>query len=565
MIPTKLKLLTFALASASLCAAANASTVFNFDSDNPGTSTTFTDTVGGLSATFSSSADPGGFEIFPSIFDTLTGNVLGDPGPARQSNLILQVDFSQTLNAIDLDFATADFSTPSLFVLFAFDNGIPVDEVPAFGMFLPGFTFPEGEIALSGVDFNSIELGSPASDFAVDNIAVNVAATPEPTSLLLLGTGLLLLGLFARRTRALRLLLGASAVALVATISAAAPASAQVTQSIFPLLPPSVSTIPSNGDVNPYGVAFAPSITPKTGILQPGNILVSNFNNSQNLQGLGTTITRVDKAGNTSTFFTAPANQSGLTAALGILSNGVVLVGNLPTLDGTPATIQPGSLSVLNSGGQFLGTIGNVPANVDGPWGMAIHDTGNGVTGTAQVFVSNVLSGVISRFTITYTSSSLSATVMVLAEGFNHRTDPAAVVLGPSGMAYSASNDTLYIASSSDNAIYEITSATQATSAMTPALLVQDSTHLHGPLDITILPDGNLVVANSDGSNADPNQPSELVEYTPEGTFLAEQSVDANNGGAFGVASYNIGWGTFRLAAVDDNSNILNIWTAVAP
>ena len=565
MIPTKLKLLTFALASVCLSVPASASTVFNFDNDTPGTSTTFTDTVDGLSATFSSEADPGGFVVGPSIFDTLTGNVLGDPGPAEQSNQFLDVIFSQTLNSVDLDFATSDPSAPSLFGLFALNNGFPVAEALSVGAFLPGFTFPEGEIAFSGEDFNELEIGANSPDFAVDNIAVNVASTPEPSSLLLLGSGLLLLGLFARRAHSLRPLLGTGVVALVGMVSAAAPADAQVTQSIFPLLPPSVSTVPSNGDVNPYGVVFAPSNIPKTGVLQPGNILVSNFNNSANLQGLGTTITRVDKAGNTSTFFTAPGSQSGLTAALGILSNGVVLVGNLPTVDGTPATVQPGSLSVLNSGGQFVGTIGTVPANVDGPWGMAIHDTGNGVTGTAQVFVSNVLSGAISRFTINYTASGLSSTVMVLAEGFTHRTDPAAIVLGPSGMAYSASNDTLYVASSTDNAIYEITGATKATSTVGATLLVQDTTHLHGPLDITILPDGNLVVANSDGSNVDPNQPSELVEYTPQGTFLAEQSVDPNNGGAFGVASYNIGWGTFRLAAVDDNANTLNIWTAVAP
>jgi hypothetical protein len=565
MIPTKLKLLAFAMASACLCVPASASTVFNFDTDTQGTSTTFTDTVGGLSATFFSNVDPGGFEVVPSIFDTLTGNVLGDPGPAGESNLFLGVEFSQTLNSINLDFATEDFTTPSLFGLIAFDNGSPVGEAFSFGSFLPGFTFPEGEVSLSGVNFNALEIGSDAPAFAIDNIAVNVATTPEPASLLLMGSGLLLLVFFARKARVLRPLLGAGVVALVGLVSTAAPASAQVTQSIFPLLPPSVSTIPFNGDLNPYGVAFAPSTTPKTGVLQPGNILVSNFNNSENLQGTGTTIVRVDKAGNTSTFFTASANQRGLTAALGVLSNGIVLVGNLPTADGTPATIGPGSLSVLGSSGQFLGTIGNVPANVDGPWGMAIHDTGNGVTGTAQVFVSNVLSGVISRFTIGYTASSLSASVMVLADGFNHRTDPAAIVLGPSGMAYSASNDTLYVASSTDNAIYEITGATKATSAVTPTLLVEDTTHLHGPLDIAILPDGNLVVANSDGSNADPNQPSELVEYTPEGTFLAEQAIDPNNGGAFGVAAYNIGWGTFRLAAVDDNASTMDIWTAVAP
>src|SRR5580700_9150626 len=50
------------------------------------------------------------------------------------------------------------------------------------------------------------------------------------------------------------------------------------------------STVPSNGDVNPYGVAVVPATT---GSLVRGNILVSNFNDAQNLQGTGTTIVQI--------------------------------------------------------------------------------------------------------------------------------------------------------------------------------------------------------------------------------------------------------------------------------
>jgi hypothetical protein len=341
-------------------------------------------------------------------------------------------------------------------------------------------------------------------------------------------------------------------------------ASAQTTQSIFPLLPASVSTIPSNGDVNPYGVAFGPKTLPAGGGLQPGDILVSNFNNSQNLQGTGTTIIRVNSSGQTSTFFTSPTNQPGLSAALGILTNGFVLIGNLPTADGTSATVQAGRLSVLDRFGNFLGTIGS-PSVVDGPWGMAVDDTGSGGTGTAHVFLSNVLSGVVSRFDITYAPASLSATALVLAEGFTHRTDPAALVLGPSGLAYDAANDTLYVASSTDNAVYQIPTASKTNSTVTATLFFSDTTHLHGPLDMAFLPNGHLLVANSDGSNADPNQPSELVEYTATGQFVGQMPVDPNNGGAFGLAVNNMGWGTIRLAAVDDNANTLRIWTTVVP
>jgi hypothetical protein len=329
------------------------------------------------------------------------------------------------------------------------------------------------------------------------------------------------------------------------------------------LLPPSVSTIPSNGDVNPYGVAFVPKTILAGSGLQPGDILVSNFNDSQNLQGTGTTILRVNSSGAPSTFFTSA--KAGLTAALGVLSNGYVLIGNLPTADGTSATVQPGQLSVLDRNGNFLGTLGTL-AVVDGPWGMAVDDLGSAGSGTAHVFVSNVLSGVVSRFDITYTPTALGATALTLAVGFNHRFDPAALVLGPSGLVYNATNDTLYVASSSDNAIYQIPTATAPhTAPVSASLFFQDFTHLHGPLDLVILPNGHFMVANSDGSNADPNQPSELVEYNATGQFLAQMPVDPNNGGAFGLAVNNLGWGTIRLGAVDDNTNTLNIWTTVIP
>ncbi len=343
----------------------------------------------------------------------------------------------------------------------------------------------------------------------------------------------------------------------------ATSASAQDTHTIFPLAKPSVSTITQNGDVNPYGVFFVPKTVVASAGLKAGDILVSNFNNSNNLQGTGTSILHVNAAGQTSTFYIASAARSGLTAALGVLTNGWVIVGNLPTADGTAATARPGAISVLDSFGNFLGNIGST-TTVNGPWGMAVFDQGSNGTGTATVFVSNVLNGTISRFSLSYTPANLSATAVTLASGFNHRTDPAALVLGPSGLVYNAANDTLYVASSTDNAVYAIATAKAAGAAVTPTLLFQDATHLHGPLDLAILPNGHFLIADSDGSNVDPNQPSELVEYTPTGEFVGQMPIDPNNGGAFGLVTANIGWGTFRLAAVDDNTNTLNIWTTVA-
>src|SRR5271170_1971112 len=92
------------------------------------------------------------------------------------------------------------------------------------------------------------------------------------------------------------------------------------------------STVPSNGDVNLYGVADVPA---SGGRLTAGDILVSNFNDKANMQATGNTIVQVTPAGKTSVFASIaalPAGQTcpggiGLTTALGILPGGWVVVG----------------------------------------------------------------------------------------------------------------------------------------------------------------------------------------------------------------------------------------------
>jgi hypothetical protein len=334
---------------------------------------------------------------------------------------------------------------------------------------------------------------------------------------------------------------------------------AQDVKPLLPLPPPVVSTVPNNGDVNPYGVVFVPRSFGAKGLLHPGDILVSNFNNNANLQGTGTTIIRVGADGQASLFFQGQPSL-GLTAALGVVRYGFVFVGNLPTRDGTSGTAQPGSLLILDSNGTQVGQLVN-PDLVNGPWGMAIHDAGD----TAQVFISNVLTGSIVRLDLII-SADADAVVLkqavLLGSGFNHRPDPAALLLGPSGLCYDSKNDLLYVASSADNAIYAIADAGATLGGGgTGALVYQDNLHLHGPLDLVMAPNGDLIVANSDGSNVDPNQPSEIVEFTPGGKFVAQYSIDKANGGAFGLNLINAGAGNVKFAAVNDNQNTLSTWT----
>jgi hypothetical protein len=187
------------LLAAAFALTAQGAAIFTFDADPVGTTTQFTDTVNGISATFSSPADPGGFQIQPSIFQALTGNVLGDPGPNFANNIPLTITFNQDLVAIDTVFATADFGAPSPFTLTAFLGTHQVGTVTSSGVVPPGFTFPEGEIAFHDSAFNTVVLSSSAPDFAIDHVAV--ASAPEPGVSGLIGLGLFAIGVIRPRRK----------------------------------------------------------------------------------------------------------------------------------------------------------------------------------------------------------------------------------------------------------------------------------------------------------------------------------------------------------------------------
>lgn len=315
------------------------------------------------------------------------------------------------------------------------------------------------------------------------------------------------------------------------------------------------STSPANGDLNPYGVAFVPASFPPGGTIAPGDVLVSNFNASSNLEGTGTTIVSISPTGQQTLF--ATSTLIGLDTALGVFARGFVIVGNLPvSYPNGVSTPGQGSLQIFDRNGNLVTTI-NDPKFLDSPWDLTINDLGS----TAQVFVSNVLSGTVTRLDFQLTNSAVTLMSKTqIASGYGSQLIPAIVAVGPTGLAYDAVRDVLFVASTANNEIFGIENAAGRTlNAGLGFLVFADQTHLHGPLGLTLSPNGNLITANGDSVNAGGMQ-NDLVEFTEQGFLVATYQLDGGApGAAFGIAS-TLSQGVIRFAAVDDDLNTLTIW-----
>jgi hypothetical protein len=85
----------------------------------------------------------------------------------------------------------------------------------------------------------------------------------------------------------------------------------------------------------------------------------------------------------------------------------------------------------------------------------------------------------------------------------------------------------------------------------------------NGPLGLALAPNGDLITANGDAPTVNPpgpGQQNELVEFTPQGQFVGQFMIDPGNpGAAFGLA-VTFSDGEIRFAAVNDNTNMLEVW-----
>jgi len=328
------------------------------------------------------------------------------------------------------------------------------------------------------------------------------------------------------------------------------------------------STVPSNGDINPYGVFAVPRTI---GRLTKGNILVSNFNASNNFQGTGTTIVQISPTGNFSLF--AQINPAtlpgpcpggvGLTTALVVLRSGWVIVGSLPTTDGMAATAQAGCLIVLNSNGNVVETI--TDPQINGPWDMNVFDqtgeNGNHPS-SAMLFVTNVLNGtvagggqIVNEGTVLRIALASSAafppvvtSISVLGSGFSERTDPAALVIGPTGMALSKNNKVLYIADSLNNRIAAIADPLSRQTSAGIGSTLSSGGSLNDPLGLTLAVNGDILTTNGNDGNLVVTKPNGVQS----GTILLDP---AGAGVLFGLTAV-AGQGVYF---VDDGTNTLGI------
>jgi len=245
-----------------------------------------------------------------------------------------------------------------------------------------------------------------------------------------------------------------------------------------------------------------------------------------------------------------------LSTALGVLRAGFVLVGNLPTTDGTAATAGQGALQIIDRHGKLVQTWTD-SVLLDGPWDLAVDDHGT----WAQVFVSSVLNGTVSRFDVAVSAKGLTVTSKTKVAGaYTHVPNAAAVVLGPTGLAFDGESDTLYVASTADNAIYAVPHASRLSNAGGRGHLVFADSRLRGPLALRFAPNGHLLTANGDAVNGDPLHPSEIVEFTRSGHFVRSYDVDASQGGAFGIDTVLRGEGDYNYAVVDDVTNSISVY-----
>jgi len=187
--------------------------------------------------------------------------------------------------------------------------------------------------------------------------------------------------------------------------------------------------------------------------------------------------------------------------------------------------------------------------------------------GTAAVlFVTNVLNGTVAAngsvvshgsvlrivLSIPMGGTPAATSYTPIATAFDERTDPAALVVGPTGLGLGA-DGTLFVADTVQSRIASISDALHRTADAGAGVTVAEGRAIKLPLGLAIAPNGNILTVNAaDGL---------MVETTPGGRQVGARFVDVSHirngaGNLFGLAVAPDGSGVYF---VDDGNNTFNI------
>ena len=308
------------------------------------------------------------------------------------------------------------------------------------------------------------------------------------------------------------------------------------------------STIdPKFHQLNPYGLTVAPSTA---GAFHKGDLVVCNFNAKSNVQGTGYTIVALHPH---------PGSKPRL------VSSDKTLVG-CNALALAPGNYIWAAAFVANDN-PVLGPTGALVQNIKGkplnrPFGQAFSPTSGGV-----FYESNAGNGTIVRFNVS------ARTADVIATGFAVNHGKPGSILGPSGLSYDATSDTLYVVDGMSNTLVALANVgtmpaggvkvgsngmTFSGPSASSARLVFAGKPLNGPISSALLPGGKSIVL---GNTLDPNGKNLMIEIaTSSGKLLDVKNVDTGAAGSlFGIVATGTTAADTKLYFNDDNNNNLEV------
>ncbi len=311
---------------------------------------------------------------------------------------------------------------------------------------------------------------------------------------------------------------------------------------------------PGNGDTGPRGL----SIVQATYGLKKGQLALCNFEDSSGNAGKGTTIEVFDpKPGSTPTPFGQSSKVEGCSGTA--VSNGNCIYATGST-SGLLAALCKGKVKKTYAA-PFKQPFSVVDAS------CAFATKGSCNYAAEYMFTSDATSGAIVSFSIDQYGNRKRLEVI---NGFDVNGDSGWGILGPSGLQYNPNKDVLFAVDGVDNTVVSFNNASELLvedeitvqpggktfkckySKTTCGTLVYSGKDLNAPVAMAILPNGNLIVANSKGGNM-------LVELTPGGTVLDTKVVDkSKTNGVFGLVSKGTSDNNTTLFYTDTNDNNLH-------